>query len=424
MDIEIMDVPGHGEQAKTWVVPVTFLSDLAPKQLLVLETILESKPFKVGFFTIPNSTKRLFIVHFQKETRRDQCAKALKDVWRLAGVQASIEEMVMFNGYHLELFGFRPNPGPALPKKVEPDVELDEGEQTKIWEDLLPESDDDSTPQSVCMDKVDKAFQEALNEKEMVLALRPPASSSSGSAYAVPPRSNVGPYISWCTEPPSELEVVTRRTLREWQKLEWVLLRCESEEMRTSPSLDQFADFFAIYLGISTVDNQTELLKQAFNTFAKHVKKTTGATVSKKELPPATLNAVRGIQKGAVPGKHCQNCNHILSDELMMDINGGLIPKHRHGMFCSSECAKGRCKGCSFPLDKESLCVKRCGIRPHAVVRQATWREYFELYPKLQPEAAAWCQEKLHTSSEELLNSTDRLVSYGGYFQISPDAWF
>jgi len=423
MDIEIMDVPGHGEQAKTWVVPVTFLSDLAPKQLLVLEAILELKPFKVGFFTIPNSTKRLFIVHFQKETRRDQCAKALKDVWKLAGVQASIEEMVMFNGYHLELFGFRPNPGPVLPKKVEPDVELDEGEQTKIWEELLPESDDDSTPPPVCMADVDNAFKMALICKN-VLALRPPASSSSGSAYAVPPRSNVGPYISWCTEPPSELEVVTRRTLREWQKLEWVLLRCESEEMRTSPSLDQFADFFAIYLSISTVDNQTELLKQAFNTFAKHVKKTTGATVSKKELPPATLNAVRGIQKGAVPGKHCQNCNHILSDELVMNIDGCLLPKHRHGMFCSSECAKGRCKGCSFPLDKESLCVKGCGIRPRAVVRRAIWREYFELYPALQPETAAWCQEKLHTSGEELLNSTMDVVSYGGFFQISPDAWF
>jgi len=58
------------------------------------------------------------------------------------------------------------------------------------------------------------------------------------------------------------------------------------------------------------------------------------------------------------------------------------------------------------------------------VVRRAIWREYLELYPTLQPETAAWCQEKLRTSSEELLNSTMDVVTYGGFFQISPDAWF
>ena len=397
--IQIVEVSGKDNNAATWVATVTF-PQIDHAKLLVVKALMQKKPFNFGGFEGAN--KRLVIMHSSKPVQRAQCISALEHMFETADLKATIEEVVMFNGYHLELFGFRPKP--ALSK----DVKLSEEEESKIWEELLPS--DDTAP--IEMADVDKAFQKALNEKEdMVLALR-----------QLPAMPQIG--ISWCTQPPLELHVATDRRLREWQKLEWVLLRCESEEMRTSPSMAHFADFYSIYRIFSTVENKVDLQKQAFNTFANHVKETTGAIISKKELPPATLNAIRGLQNESTPGKHCQNCNHILSDELMMDINGCLIPKHRHGMFCSSECAKGRCKGCSFPLDKESLCVKRCGIRPHAVVRQATWREYFELYPKLQPEAAAWCQEKLHTSSEELLNSTDRLVSYGGYFQISPDAWF
>ena len=418
MNIQLVEVPGHGEHAKTWVVPVTFLSDLAPRQLLVIEAILELKPFKVGFFTIPNSTKRLFIVHFQSETRRDQCAKALKDVWKSTGVQASMEQLVMFNPFHLELFNLRQRP------RVEVDITLDEEEEEKLISELLPESEDAELP-PVSMADLDKAYEVALAQKrEHVLSLRAPTSTASASAASASAPLADGPRIVWCTAPPLQLEVATQRTLMEWQKLEWVLLRCENEEMKTSPVLGHFADFFAIYMDISTMKDRTELLKQAFKTFAEHVKKMTGVVVEKKELQPVTLNAVRRLQHAHIRGKHCQTCSRTLSDELEMDIDGNMIPKHRHGMFCSSECARGRCKGCSFELDEQKQCVKKCGIRPRAVVRRALWREYFEHSAKFEPGATAWCKEKLRTNTEEFLNSTMEGMTYGGFYQITPDAWF
>ena len=382
---------------------------------------MQTKPFSFGFFKDAN--KYLFIMHSCEPVQRSQCISCLQHIFKTANIKAAVEEAVVFNGYHLELFGFRPNPGPVLPKKVEPEVELDEEEQNKLWEELLPS--DEETP--ICMADVDKAFQEALGKKEeMVLALRrPPASSASSSTqgFAIP-QSNAETRVIWCTEPPSQLEVAMQRRLREWQKLEWVLFRCESEEMRIRPSLTQFADFYSIYRIFSTVDNEVDLQKQAFNTFAEHVKKTTGAIVERRGLPAETVHAVRRLQNGSIPGKHCQTCNRTLSDELEMDIDGNMIPKHRHGMFCSSECARGRCKGCSFELDEQKQCVKRCGIRPRAVVRRASWREYFEHWPKLNPDSTAWCKERLRTSTEEFLNSTMDFVTYGGFYQITPDARF
>ena len=414
---QIVEVPGRDNRAATWVAAVT-LPKIDEEHLHVVKAFMRKKPFYFGFFVMSN--KHLVIMHSKGDkVQRSQCTSALEHVLRVAGINAAIGEVVVLNGYHLELLGFRPNPGPALPKKVEPDIELDEEEEEQLWAELLPEN----VEAPICMVDVNRAWEKALSEKqEMALAVRRPASSASSSSSTQ--QTDAGRCIVWCTEPPLELEVASQRTLGEWQKLEWVLLRCESEEMRTSPSLAQFADFYAIYVGISKVKAKEVLESQAFKTFAEHVKKTTGATVERKELSDATVNAVRRLQNGSVPGKHCQNCNRVFSDELTMDIDGNMIPKHAHGMFCTNECAKGRCKGCSFPLDEQKRCVKKCGIRSRGMARRATWREYFELYRTLEPEAAAWCKAKLRTSTEELLNSTMDVMTYGGFFQITPESWF
>ena len=401
---------GHEDLLRTWVSEVVFPVTLTQDQLVVMRVIMQQKPFHFGL--ISDAGGHFVVMHSSREkVRRSQCISALRDVFKVARVEARIQRTVTFNCFHLEFLGFRPNPGSTIPKKEVP-VELDEADETKIWEELLPS--DDERP--ICIAEVDEAFEKALKQKrEDRLALwRTPSSSS----FPLPPTE--GPRIVWCTPVPQQLEVAPQRILREWQKLEWALLRCESDEMRSRPTLAHFADFHAVYKAISTVQDDGKLLQQAFDTFAFHVKKATGKTILKKELSEATLKAIRQ----RCSGKHCQSCSRVLSEDLMMDMDGVIVRKHLHGMFCSSKCARGRCKGCSFPLDEQQQCVKRCSIRWRGMVRRATWREYFEQYPSYEKEAKTWCKFKLLTCSSEFIESPMDFVTYGGYHHVSPDAFF
>jgi hypothetical protein len=320
--------------------------------------------------------------------------------------------MVTMNCFHLELFGLRPNPGPALPKMAELKVELCEEEAIKIWGKLL--QSDDEKP--ICLSDVDEALEEARAKK------RDESLTSRRSEFpwlSAPPAAQDS-RILWCTPAPPHLEVAPQRVLREWQKLEWTLLRCESVEMRASPSMDHFLDFCAVYKTLSTVRDDRKLLHQAFDTFAAHIHQMTGRKVLKQELSEATLAAVR--QRSA--GKHCQSCDRALSEELIMDVNGLMVRRHSHGMFCGTACARGRCKGCSFPLDESGRCVKNCGIWWRGAVRRATWREYFQQYPSYVREAKSWCQVKLLMCSPDLLESTMDFTTYGGHHHVTPDAFF
>jgi hypothetical protein len=409
---EIVEVLGHEDLLRTWVSDVVFLTSLTQDQLVVMKVLMQQKPFHFGLCC--ESGRHIVVMHSSRErVRRSQCISALRDVFKVARVEAIIQKTVTFNCFHLELMGFRPNPGPVIPKTNEAVVELDEDEEEKIWEDLLPS--DDEKP--ICLADVDEAFGRALKQKrEDRLATRQTASSSS----CFPTAPTEGPLILWCTAAPERLEVAPQRILREWQKLEWALLRCESAEMRLSPTLEHFVDFYAVYKVISTVQDDGKMLQHAFDTFALHVKQATGKTVLKTELSEKMLRAIRKI----IPGKHCQACGRTLVEELIMDADGAMVRKHVHGMFCGHRCAKGRCKGCSFSLDEQKKCVKRCGIRWRGMVRPATWREYFEQYPRHEREAKSWCGFKLATSSREFLDSTMDFVSYGGHYHVSPDAFF
>lgn len=341
---------------------------------------------------------------------------ALEHVLKVAGVNANICDVVMLNGYHLELFGYRANPGPAL-AKMEAEITLDEQEEEEVWSELLPS--DDETP--ICLADVDEAFDKALSQKqETVLALKR-AAARPGSTE-MPPKDPAPPHVLWCTGAPSELEAAVDRNLREWQKLEWSLLRCEDEEMQNQPSLKHFVDFYATYAGISSVKDPKALEKQAFATFAEHTRNKTGLILKWHDAANALMKAAQRLH-GSVACKHCQSCNRGLSAELRMDRDGFMLPKHRHGMFCGDACAKGRCKGCSFPLDGEKRCVRRCGAKVCGVVRRATWREYFEHYPKLDPEAAEWCRFKLMTFKQELLDAPMDVVTYGCHYELGPHSW-
>ena len=408
---EVREVLGHDDLLKTWVCEVVFQSSLTHEQQVVMTAIMGQKPFHFGF--VADARGLSVVMHSTREkVRRPQCISALRDVFKVARVEASIQKMVTMNCFHLELFGLRPNPGPTFPKKAEPMVELCEEEAIEIWGKLL--HSDDEKP--ICLSDVDEALEEARAKK------RDESLTSRRSAFpwlSAPPAAH-GSRILWCTPAPPHLEVAPQRVLREWQKLEWTLLRCESAEMLESPTMDHFLDFCAVYMALSTVRDDRKLLHQAFDTFATHVHQMTGRKILKKELSEAALAAIR--QRGA--GKHCQSCSRALSEELIMDVNGWMVRRHSDGMFCCAECARGRCKGCSFPLDERGHCVKRCGIRWHGAVRRATWREYFQQYPSYVREAKSWCRVKLLTCSHDLLESTMDFTTYGGHHHVMPDAFF
>jgi len=103
---------------------------------------------------------------------------------------------------------------------------------------------------------------------------------------------------------------------------------------------------------------------------------------------------------------------------MEMDVDGRLARKRRFGMFCSSACSAGRCRGCSFALGPDGQCVKRCGVDPRGV-RMATVREYYERLGRLEPEARSWCRYQLARTAAAQLEAPLEELTYGGYYFIS-----
>lgn len=431
----IVEVAGKDAVAASWVASVKVIQDLDDGHRYVFKNEIVRGAFTVGMYS--DNDRCLFVVHSSdKKVQSPSVGAALKSAFERSRIEAAVEDVVQLNGYHLELFGYR-----SVPGRGEAVVELDEREEAALWDQLLPSSDeDDETPQwlkkelrgPISLEASEKAFDDALRKKrESVLALRAPApacwagppSTSSEDAAAWRKSAPRGPRLAapapqasvvWFSAAPAELHVATARTLREWQKLEWTLLRLGAPVTR----VEQFPEFLGVYKDFNKTADKGKLEKAAYETFAGHLAKQGVAAGARKALPAAVQKAARAALQLAARAPHCQKCDRALSEELEMDVDGRLGKKNRFGMFCSRVCAAGRCRGCSFELGGDGRCVKRCGV-DYRPVRMATLRAYLERLPKLEPAARGWCRFQLDTTAPEELERPLESLTFGGYWDIS-----
>ena len=402
----IVEVAGAGIDVSTWVADVFVPSVPEVHNMSALKVEMESKPYEFGLFS-HGPQQFLMIIHCKTgKIFNENCKSLVNRLFAHTRINADIGQLAAFNGYHAEVMGFRPNPGPAMAAKEVP-IELDSDDEEAIAEAW------DVTKGRAELDRITQDY--FAKKEQAAVALRPPPIQFGGAPD--------GPRVNWCTEVPAQLEVATQRALREWQKLQWVLFRSESTSMINSPTIKDFAGFYGIYVEISKVENNAKLLKQAFETFAGHVKKTTGNDVTKDQLPKEVLVMIHKIHNGEALAKKCE-CGKALKAGWEMDVDSVMMSASKFGMFCSLKCTKDRCKGCASTVE-DGVCVKKCGDASGRSIRMATWGEYFEWMEKeaRDPfEEAEVFREKAKKLTDAEKSQPKERLTWGGYFHVFPDA--
>ena len=262
---EIVKVDGCGQIAKTWIANVKFKEIPDQFQMGAFVTLLKDKPYHIGMVEL-GLQKYYLILHCKgRPIRNSHCKDLLQTVFEKIHFKCQIEQMAAFNGYHLELFGLSTKTTCDSEQTDQEDLEPEEQEELGKLYDTANTKDD-----------LDQIYQDYLKKHHHhALALKTKASETKAQ-------------INWVTDTPATLEVVTKRSLREWQKLEWVLLRDRAiyggESLRTNPRVDHWDQFFKLYYDISPVGEPRQRMEQAFKTFADHVKAVTGKVITRADL--------------------------------------------------------------------------------------------------------------------------------------------
>ena len=382
----------------TWIVETTFSSMPDAMSMAALKVAFRmQKRYSVGTFSLgPNHL--IFIMASDQPVQPVQPQTMLRSAFRNVGMVASIGQFEAFTPYHLELMGVQS----FVPNKEESDSDVETEAICKAW--------DVETGRDGLAEVTANYFK---NREATALALRHPVVQVGGEGG--------GPRITWCTDAPSQLEVATERTLREHQKLDWVLLRDPS--LGEMPTVEDFARFFKIYKSFSTVDDDAKLIKQAYVTFSKHVHTRTGKDISSDPLPVGVRQAVRKIQNDKAVPLRCQKCDKFLKIGWIMDSDGMMTSTNRHGVFCDRACQGLLCKGCGGPKE-DDRCQQKCGKRVPEI-RMATWFEYYEWLSKHARNSwtAEYYKKKAAELTEEKKNEPKERLSYGGFFHVYPDAF-
>ena len=333
---EIIEVDGCGQTAKTWVANVRLNAPFDQLQMGAFVTMLKDKPYHVGI--VDMGLQRYHLIFHGKAIRNSHCKELLQTVFEKAHFKYQIEQVAAFNGYHMELFGL----SKQTPEDTEQDRELEPEEQ----EDLSNLYD---TAEKI--EDLETIYQDYLKKhSQHLLALRA--------------KSEQTVKVNWITDMPPTLEMVTKRSLREWQKLDWVLLRDRAiygdDTLRTQPTIDHWEQFFKLYYDISPVGDHRKRLEQAFKTFADHIQAVTGKVVTKADLQKT------GPEQKVLRNGACYQCEKDIP--MLGDMDGqfytnmGMVVSRRifdkkvvkdesvHGIFCSKRCASGRCLGCAGGL--------------------------------------------------------------------------
>jgi hypothetical protein len=346
----IKKASGNTPEVATWVAEVSFQEAPGSNNMAALLVHISSKPYHFGTFDMGGGKFMVVIHSKESRTTNANCKITLSRMFKNAKIEAEIHQLAALNGYHLELFGLCPVPA-APDTKAAPDNDLSPKEQEELGE-MYSTATSRQDLDEIASHYFAKRDQQALALKqEPTKATRPPNE------------------LVWLTDPPAELEVVTKRSLREWQKLVWVLFRDErmfgEKSMRTSPSVRHWDTFLKLYDQISPVGEARNRKREAFKTFSGHVLEVTGQKISLGDLPKATADKfirdgwcytcdkdipiVGEMDQGIYTNVGTVVCRGVFDEKTVQD-------EAPFGIFCSRRCSSGRCLGCGGEL-VENKCL-------------------------------------------------------------------
>lgn len=339
----IKQVPGNNPEVATWVADVSFQEAPGSNNMAALLVHISGKPYHFGIFEVGGG-KFLIVIHCKESrTTNANCKITLSRLFKNAKLDAQIHQLAALNGYHLELFGLCPLPSATEANPTSQD-DLSTEEQEELGEMYA------TATSRKDLDEI--AAQYFAKRDQQALALK--------QEHAKAPLTK---KLSWLTDIPAELEVVTKRSLREWQKLEWVLFRDEAmfgeKTMRHSPSVRHWDVFLKIYEQISPLGEARNRKREAFKTFSAHVLDVTGQKISLGDLPQATaekfirdgwcytcdrdIPIVGEMENGIYTNVGAVVCRGVFEEKTVVD-------QAPFGIFCSKRCSNGSCLGCGGDL--------------------------------------------------------------------------
>ena len=355
----VVEIDGSGPYARTWVAEICFKEIPDATTMPNLMANLAEKPYHIGVFQM-SPMKVLMVMRGISENGQisnSHCKTLLLTMFKRARVDATVGQLTTLTGYHLELFGFKAVPMPSQPLKATP-----------VTEEVTHEEEDELHGLTADVDNMAdfrRVTEEYFAKREKDLLAVRSESFHGDDAPTI--------RLQWITTPPPQIEVVTKRNLREWQKLEWVLFRDGvingDDGMMKAPTAGHWPSFYSLYSDISSVSEARHRLREAFKTFAGHVHATTGRTINRTDLPTEDANKLHSDGR-------CFQCGSSipLSLEMAGQINTNLgqvvcraiddakvvEDASRFGVFCSRRCVRGRCHGCAGAL-VDGKCPNECG---------------------------------------------------------------
>ena len=338
MTPRIVVVNGGGSDASTWVVEVCFTQVPDLTHVNQLLAFMGDRQLQFGIAQV-DTNRFLMVCTSHTSVVSSSCKTTLTRICRNAGIQVQIGQIVALNQYHLELFGISP---PPTYNEEEPEEGLNEDDQAELGESY----GEANTKAEI--DRIWTEYSKKLNQS--ALALREITKPKQGIT------------LQWITEMPERLEVVSKRKLAEWQKLEWVLLRNKAfygdDYLRTNPTPEHWEQFYKLYYDISPVGEPRKRRAQAFATFAGHVKAVTGMVVTKADLQKSGQKVLRNgfcfkCDKDIptmedVEGQFYTNVGTVVSRDVFE--KKVVRDESVYGIFCSKRCANGTCLGCAGGL--------------------------------------------------------------------------
>ena len=245
----LVDVEGTGIYAKTWVAEITFNEPLTDIHKANILTHIGEKPFTFGVYH-HTGPKYLVVIRCTNESgsmTNCNCKTMLLTLFKRAHVEVMVGQLAAFNGYHAELFGFKSVPHLVQEPKSTV-VETTDLEEEEIGE-LTTGANNMTDFSRICTDYFAKREHDAL-------ALRSDPSESTDNPLVI--------HLQWLTTPPTQIEVVTKRSLRESQKLEWVLFRDRAihgdDSMTKAPNAHHWHGFYSLYTEISQVGDTKNMI--------------------------------------------------------------------------------------------------------------------------------------------------------------------
>lgn len=392
-------VSGKGKRLRTWVAECSWgkfpeSSEFASAwQKLQAKVVADYADYQLGVNTPANSFLDFcVIVHMDAPREQGSVKGTLATLFKHAGMDVQINDLVSFNGYYRLLLCFDDGVAPEPQSPVQaPDSEA----YAEL--DAKGEADFDAATSRQDLEAVYASYWARREAFALALPVTP-----------VPVRRELN-VIQWLNGQPPNIDLTVDRHLSNPQKVQWTLLLMTAEDpdeytpWNRNMYISDFVRFMTHYDRISPMKDAIKKCDEAAEAFVgflmwsgnpdtkapteepNYLILVDGEPVRKKPRTKPTKDGLKAAckelwrahrmeDKPVIPGM-CYECGRVvplgMEGEIQTNL-GKFVPRSsaddpstyyisdasKHGIFCRLACVHDRCKGCGTKLvdDKCGKC--------------------------------------------------------------------